>query len=248
VILREAVSDRGLSAISEQENRTVKKTVLTAGGLLALAVLCYAGRSWGQAQPGQPSSSTQAAAAPKTRIALLNLTYVIKNYVKYVNFQKEIQTAIEPFKQKDTELRKRLEELRKKGESAAATEKETLEKEGKELQRKLEDNSVEAKATLGKKSDDEMKILFMDVYEAARRYAVSHEFELVLHYNDAVTPEDFMSPQNIARKLNTGALMPLYAAPGMDISREVVEMLNYNLRPSTASPGGAPASSGSSGQ
>ncbi|HEY7428872.1 MAG TPA: hypothetical protein VH682_31870, partial [Gemmataceae bacterium] len=68
------------------------------------------------------------------------------------------------------------------------------------------------------------------------------------HYNDAVTPEDFMSPQNIARKLNTGALMPLYAAPGMDISQEVVNMLNYNLRPSTAAPDGTPAASGGKSQ
>jgi len=230
----------------------VKKTVLTAGGLLALAVLCYAGRSWGQAQPtGQTNNSTSpspaAAATPKTRIALLNLTYVIKNYMKYKNFQQEIQSSIEPFKKQDTELRKRLEELSKKAESAPAAEKDALEKEAKELKRKLEDNSVEAKTQLGKKSDDEMKILYMDVWEAARRYAVAHEFEMVLHYNDADTERDFMSPQNIARKLNTGALMPLYAAPGLDISREVVEMLNYNLRPNTA-PGGTPAPSGGQGQ
>jgi hypothetical protein len=33
--------------------------------------------------------------------------------------------------------------------------------------------------------------------------------------------------------------MPLYAGPGMDISKEVVSMLNYNLGPA-----GAPAHSG----
>ena len=40
-----------------------------------------------------------------------------------------------------------------------------------------------------------------------------------------------MSPQNIARKLNTGALSPLYVGQGLDISVEVVNMLNYNVRP-----------------
>jgi hypothetical protein len=48
---------------------------------------------------------------------------------------------------------------------------------------------------------------------------------------------------NIARKVQTGALMPLYAAPGMDISVDVVNMLNYNLRPATT-PGTAPAGTG----
>jgi Skp family chaperone for outer membrane proteins len=230
----------------------VKKTVLAAGGLLALGVLCYVSRSWGQQTPpaGQ-AHSTPAAAAPKTRIALLNFTYVIKNYLKYQNFQKEIKEKIEPFHKKDTELRKRLEELRKKAEEVKTApqpgEREKLEREGKDIQRQLEDNAANVKVELGKKSDDEMKILFTDVFDAARRYAAAHEFELVLHYNDAVTPEDFMSPQNIARKLNTGALMPLYAAPGMDISREVVDMLNYNLRPNTAPQGGA-ATPGAGGQ
>jgi len=226
----------------------VKKTVLTAGGLIALGVLCYVSRSWGQqTTPAGQAHSPQAAAAPKTRIALLNFTYVIKNYEKYKNFQKDIQAQIEPFHKKDTELRKQLEELRKKAEAvktAPPAEREKLEKEAKDIQRQLEDNAAEVKIALGKKSDDEMKILFTDVFDAARRYAAAHEFELVLHYNDAVTPEDFMSPQNIARKLNTGALMPLYAAPGMDISREVVDMLNYNLRPNSAQGGAATPGAG----
>ncbi len=107
----------------------------------------------------------------------------------------------------------------------------------KDLKRKIEDNNTEAKLVLGKKSDDQMKILYMDVLEAAQRYAISHEFDMVLHYNDAVTKEDYFSAMNIARKVQTGALMPLYAAPGMDISTEVVHMLNYNVSPST--PGAA---------
>ena len=104
---------------------------------------------------------------------------------------------------------------------------------------------MEAKMKLGKRSDDEMKILFMDVYDAAQRYAASHDFELVLHYNDAVTEADFLSAQNIARKLNTGALMPLYYQRSMDISMDVVRMLNYNASaqstPGTAPQGGQPS-------
>ncbi len=102
----------------------------------------------------------------------------------------------------------------------------------------MEDNQAEAKVVLGKRSDDEMKTLFLDVYEAAQRYAASHDFELVLHYNDAVTKEDFLSSQNIARKLNTGALMPLITMPSLDISRELVSMLNSYVN-SGATPTGA---------
>lgn len=226
----------------------MKKTVLAAGGLLVLGALCYVGQLAAQSRAAGPAAApAQSAAASRTRIALLNLTYVIKNYDKYKHFQDEIKTVIDPFKKTDDELRKRMEELTKQAEDAAkkggATSRDELERQATELKRKIEDNSKEAKLVLGKKSDDEMKILFMDVYEAARRYAISHEFDLVLHYNDAVTQEDYMSPPNIGRKLNTGALSPLYVGQGLDISVEVVNMLNYNVRPQNA-PGGATATPG----
>jgi Skp family chaperone for outer membrane proteins len=236
---------RGLSVHSEQENRTVKKAVLTAGTFLVLGVLWYVGPLSGQT-PSQPNS--QAAATPeapaRTRIAILNLTYVIKNYNKYKQFQEEIKTFIEPFQKKDGELRQKLEELKKQ---AAALPRqgqpgqgEELERQGREIQRQLEDNAAEIKLKLNKRTDEEMKILFMDVAQATQSYASSHDFELVLHYNDAVTTEDFTSAQNIARKLNTGALMPLYWKRSMDISMEVVSLLNYNIS-ATSAPGGAPA-------
>jgi Skp family chaperone for outer membrane proteins len=216
---------------------------MMALGVVALGILCYVGRSWAQTQAA-PASAPQAGAAPRTKVALLNLTYVIKNYTKYISFQEEIKGIIKPFQGTDAQLRKEGEELSKQVSATTAAEKRAeVERKLKDLQRKIEDNNAEAKLVLGKKSDDQMKILYMDVLEAAQRYAVSHEFDLVLHYNDAVTKEDYFSAPNIARKVQTGALMPLYAAPGMDISTEVVNMLNYNLRPAN-SQGAAPATGG----
>jgi Skp family chaperone for outer membrane proteins len=229
------------SVISEQENRTVKKTVfVVAGGLFALGVLCYAGRLWAQAQTA-PAANPAPAAAPRTRIALINLTYVIKNYDKYKTFQEEIKKLVGPFQGTDAKLRKEAEDLvKQKTPTATAEQVAEIDKKLKEIQRKIEDNNIEAKMVVGKKSDDEMKILYMDVLQAAQGYATSHDFDLVLHYNDATTPEDYFSAPNIARKLQTGALMPVYAASGMDITKEIVALLSYNLRPATPQ-GGAPA-------
>jgi Skp family chaperone for outer membrane proteins len=213
----------------------VKKTVFVVGGFIALGVLCYAGRLW-----ADPQTSQAPQATARTRIALINLTYVIKNYNKYTTFQEEIKGIIKPFQGTDGQLRKEAEELTKQVTPTSPAEKKAeVERKLKDIQRKVEDNNAEAKLVLGKKSDDQMKIVYMDVVEAAQRYAASHEFDLVLHYNDAVTREDYLSAMNIARKVQTGALMPLYAAPGMDISMEVVRMLNYNLG-GAASPGAAP--------
>src|SRR5262249_46507016 len=75
-----------------------------------------------------------------------------------------------------------------------------------------------------------MQVLYGDVQAAARRYAQAHDLDLVLHYNDAVDARDYWSGANLARKMQAGALMPLYAAPGMDISKEVIAALNADLR------------------
>jgi Skp family chaperone for outer membrane proteins len=225
----------------------VKKTVLAAGSILALVTLWYVGPFSGHAQSQNP----QAAQPSRTRIALLNLTYVIKNYEKYKQFESEMKTIVEPFQKKDTELRQQMENLRK--EAAKQThpgqteQRDALEKQAKDLQRQLEDNAAEIKLRLGKRSDDEMRTLFMDIYDAAQKYAASHDFELVLHYNDAVTREDFLSTQNIARKLNTGALMPLYWNKDMDISMDVVRLLNYNVS-ATSAPGAPQGAQPAGGQ
>ncbi|HWG46032.1 MAG TPA: OmpH family outer membrane protein [Gemmataceae bacterium] len=224
----------------------MKKTVLAAvGGLVALGVLCYAGSIWAQAQ--QAGSPAPAAAAPRTRIALLNLTFVIKNYQKYTHFQDEIKRAVAPFQGKMVELQKRAEELHAKSEAAIKAgqpmPREEYERQMTELKRKKEDIDAEAKLAIGKKNDDEMKVLYLDVVQAAQGYAQSRDFDLVLHYNDATTSEEYVSVQNIARKLNSGALMPLYAGAGMDISKEVVALLNYNLSNGGAQGGAAAAPS-----
>lgn len=231
----------------------MKKAVMAAGLFLALGALCYVGRLSGQTQT--PANNSQAAAQPaaplRTRIAILNLTYVIKNYDKYKRFNEEIKTYIEPFHKKDTDLRAKLEELRKQagklpqqGQSPPGGD---LERQARDIQRQLEDNAAEIKLELSKKSDNEMKTVYLDICNAAQSYARSHDFDVVLHYNDAVTEQDYFSPQNIARKLNAGALIPLYIQPKMDISEDVVKILNYNVN-ATSAPGNPPANQPSGGQ
>jgi Skp family chaperone for outer membrane proteins len=195
--------------------------------VVALAVLAGAGRLWAEGKDKKPAKSTDSG----TRIGLLNLTYVIKNYEKYKHFQEEIKEVFAPFEETQKELRKEAEGLNKQiTPTTPAEEKGEIERKLKDIQRKAEDAQAEAKRVLGKKSDEQMKIIYLDVTEAAQHYAVAHNLDLVLHYNDATTKPDFLSAMNIARKIQTGALMPLYAAPGMDMSVELVKILNENAK------------------
>jgi outer membrane protein len=205
------------------------KTLLAAGSVLALGALVYGGRTWLAAAP---VPDRVAEKGPRTRIALVNLTYVIKNYEKFKTFQTEIKEAFEPFQKSDRDRKQEAEVLSKQLQDGnlAGKQRADLEKKLKDLQRAIEDNNAAAKEVLQKKGDEQMKILYMDVSDAAERHAKAHDFELVLHYNDATTREDFLSAPNIARKLQAGALTPLYAVPGLDISKQIVEALNEMAR------------------
>jgi hypothetical protein len=52
----------------------------------------------------------------------------------------------------------------------------------------------------------------------------------------------FYNPMNVARKLQTPSLMPLYVANGMDITGQMLSYLNSQYRGPRAT-AGAPASS-----
>jgi Skp family chaperone for outer membrane proteins len=199
-------------------------------GVVALAVVVGAGRLWAESKEQKPAKAAKVQ-APRTRIALINLTYVIKNYKKYTEFQEDIKTVIAPYQERDKKLRAKVEKLkqRKPDSTLVPAKAEDVESALKKLNREKEILDEKAKKAIGKKSDETMKILYLDVVQAAQRYAAAHDFDLVLHYNDATNEEDYVSVPNIARKLNTGALMPVFAAPGMDVSKEVVALLNYNL-------------------
>jgi Skp family chaperone for outer membrane proteins len=205
----------------------VKKTWIIAAGMLALSgaiVVC----SKLVAQPARP------AAAAQTKIGLINLSAVIKKYNKYVAFQNEVNQTIATYQDKDKKYRDELEKAKKTLANPSLSDKDRdgWEKYGKAQQRLIEDNQNEAKAAIGKKGDEQMVILYKEVREACQRYAESQGLEMVLHYNDAPlgTPE-FDSPANVARKMQAGACMPVYVANGMDISNEILKMLNDKYGP-----------------
>ncbi len=204
------------------------RAMFWAGGVVvALAVLIGAGRLGAEGKDKKAVKPEDAG----TRIALINLTYVIKSYDKYKHFREDIKKACAPLEAAQKELSKEAEELQKQVTPNNSQERKAqIEHKLKVIQRNVEDTQAEAKRVLGKKSDEMMKNIYMDVMEAAARYAVAHNLDLVLQYNDETNEQDLLSPMSIARKIQTGGLRPLYAAPGMDISMELVKILNENAK------------------
>jgi Skp family chaperone for outer membrane proteins len=201
------------------------RRLLRAGGVvLILGTLVLVGRSW---------SETKTAPAPRTKVALINLAQVVKNYDKVKAFQNETKAALQHFQEKSKELQKQIETHTKEMQKSdlEADQREKLGKSLRKYQRQLEDLSNDAKTTWTKKNDEQMVILYKEVVTAAQRYGAAHGFELVLHYNDAATDQpDYWHPGNVTRKLQAGACIPMHIASGMDITKEVVTALNDGYR------------------
>src|SRR5262249_49151292 len=163
----------------------VKRTVFAAAGAVALGVAIHA--STLLAQTGS-TGTTSAAAQPRSRIALLNLSHVVKKYNKFTVYQEELKRAVDPFQAPDTDLKKRGQGLAKEGQAANTPpeKRDQIEKQLKELQRQIEDNKNDAQKILIKKQEEQLKTLYMDVYNVVQRVAQAHGYDMVLHYNDAV--------------------------------------------------------------
>lgn len=220
----------------------MKRTVVLTAGLLALGLVGYLGSQLRAQQPGA-TAPARPAAEPRTRIAVLNMAYVIKNYDKWKTFQEEIKAEFKGFEQKAQPKVKQGESLKAQLSDPKATiapeQREAMTAELKKLSREIEDINAEAKAAISKKGDEQMVILYREIQDISHRYALAHNFDMVLHYTEATTQPDYYSAQNIARKLQAQALMPLYYDPGLDISREVVIALNaaYAQQRGAAAPG-----------
>jgi len=216
----------------------VKRTIIVLAGVMILGLGVYvSNRLWAQTPGGAPP----AAAQTKTRVGLINLTYVIKNYNKFKAYQEDLKKTVEPYQAKDTGLKTEAERLAKEGQETKTLpqRRDQIEKRLKEIGREIEDNKNDAQKIVIKKQEDQLKTLYMDVRRVVDKYAQSQALEMVMHYNDAVTDDEYWSPPNIARKMQAGALMPMYMAPGIDISYNIVTTLNSQYPAPAAAGGGA---------
>jgi len=97
--------------------------------------------------PNRAVSKTCFIAAPtaapgaRSRIALINLTYVVKNYEKFKSFQEELKKAVEPFQAKDTSLKAEGDKIAKDAQTpnTTAEKREQIERKLKDIQRAIED-------------------------------------------------------------------------------------------------------------
>jgi Skp family chaperone for outer membrane proteins len=199
------------------------RKLLGVSGVLLLGAVFLVGRSWSDARPPVPK--------PQSKTALVNLTYVIKNHEKFKTLDEELKAVVKPYQVKDTNFKTEAKTLTREAEASGTTveRREQIQHRLKELEQALTDNRSKAQRAVGKKREHQLKMLYTDIKAATQRYAKAHGLDLVLHYHDALTNAELNSGPNLARKVQSDGLMPLYAAPGVDISKEIVTALNDSL-------------------
>jgi Skp family chaperone for outer membrane proteins len=197
-----------------------------AGVLLAGAVLVFVGRSW--------SDGKSRPAAARPRVAVVNLSYVLKNYEKFKTLQDGLRAKVAPLEKRSRALQTQAESLKKDHDAPdiQPDKREQIERTLLQVQRQLEDFQVEARAQIRKEEEKTLLELYADVGDAAASYAKAHGIELVLQYSDAApdNPAELNQPFNVSRKVQSQACLPLYAASGVDVSRELIAALNEKLR------------------
>jgi Skp family chaperone for outer membrane proteins len=180
---------------------------------------------------------------PPTRICILNMLEVMKNYKKAQNMELELRRVQTDWENKLKPFRDQANILRGKYSSSTLSqpEREQVEKDMRTLQMDFQAMEEDAKKDMQKRSGEVYKQIYREVEDAVTRFAGSNGYAAVFFSNDAVNPDDKYAPANVARKLSLpGATVPIYVAPQVDITAIISSNLNA-LYQAAAGNGNAPA-------
>jgi Skp family chaperone for outer membrane proteins len=212
----------------------VKRSMVWTTCVLSLGAAVYFGsKLW-----AQPAATTRPAATAQTKVAMLNLRWVIKNYAKYQQFIDAMKVEEKKYVEQLTGKQKLLEAKAKEAEKATEKQREAIEQEARNIQRDMEDIKLQARKVVAQRSNDEMVKVYKEVRDAAYRHATSQGFDLVLHFEGPADPNEVDSPVLVTRNMNAGGCVPLYWNPALDISGHVLKALNAQVTPKApAAPG-----------
>ena len=183
----------------------------------------------------------QQAAAPATagsKVRLINIAKVLRNYNKANALGSEItkirKDFIDRVNAKRTQIEQKKTDLIKSGDASL---KDRVEKEITAMQREIQDIDRDAQKTLSTMSNETIVRVYKDIKDVIDRISVANGLELVFCYPDASLPTEENTPAVAQLKLQTPAAMPFYHR-GLDITDYVVDALN-RANPVAAPQGGA---------
>lgn len=206
----------------------MKKLILLASGCAVLAAGVWAASLFAQGT-GAPATAT---AAPAQKIGVVNVGYVFNNWEKAKQFKAELEAAAEPYNKQA----KKLQEEIATWEGEVRTGK--YDKQNVEMRqnavtknkRLLEDLALDMRKSLGKRSEDNLVMLWKEANECVKVLGKQQGFSLVFGYGDPLDKALMELFPNVNRKMNAmdgGASVLLYMHESADLSTYATQVLNH---------------------
>ena len=190
--------------------------------------------------PGQQySQPATAAAALQTRgVRVINIGQVIKKYQKFQQYEMSLKQQTQELQKRVEQKKAQAQDLQKEMErpDTQTARRDEIERQMKALQRQAQDDLDESKQRITKDEFNQMVMIYKEVEDAVAVFCRSSNIEMVLQYSDATGPEKYL-PTNFQQKMINRACMPIYVDPRLDITQQVIDMLNRRLASTT---GGTP--------
>ncbi len=175
-----------------------------------------------------PSSWAQGG----TRVAIINMDVILKNYQKVKFFKTELKNVAEPYRKKVKKYEdyyKRWKEI-ETNQTKSKKDRTDARKQAILWKRKIEDLTNEANKKIMDMGQNNLVRLYRDLEAVVAGYAKANGYHLVFHHFTPEDPKQRYSWANLDRILNrpmqAGSVGTIYVSSAVDISGEILEILN----------------------
>ena len=176
-----------------------------------------------------------SAAAARTRVAIVNVGEVFKNYKKFTRLRDDLKALDQKYVDQLKNKSKRLETLQEEYKTATAQRKEQIESEAKHIKFEMDDIKAKAGKEIGKMQEEQLTLIYREVDAVVRELARSDGIDLVFRYNEDWSEKEYWTAPKVMARLNQ-PFWPMYYDQGLEITGQVVQLMNQ--RYATAPPAG----------
>ena len=176
-------------------------------------------------------TATKVGSRGGVRVAVVNVGAVFHGFEKAIRVKQELIATLEPFKES---ARKHLQVIREGEEKLLLKDFENVPEDQlranvKNARKQLENLENKARDLLGKKQEDNLVLLWVELQNAIKTYAQACDIDIVLGYGEPLEEKLFQGLDNITRKrraMNSGISVPLYVGGNAEIAPGVLLFLN----------------------
>lgn len=177
-----------------------------------------------------------AAAQAPTRLGLIDMAYVFKNYDKFKTLRDDLKAEIQGSDQQAKAMATKIKTVQEQMKTFAEGSPDFVEKE-KELARlatEFETFRKVAQRDFLRKEADIYKTVYLEVSDAVKLYAQHYKYALIMRFNR----EDLEASSNPEEVLQGMNRQVVYYSSRDDITDAVVKYLNQRYQQTTNQAGG----------